>query len=361
MDILVYGAGPLGSILAARLQQGGHRVSLLARGQRLESLREHSIVLHSALDDTWITTDVTIVERLAPDDAYDLTLVVMRKNSALQILPILAANRASPNVLFLMNNAAGPDALTAALGNDRVLIGFPGAAGYREGHVVHGFIGSSRRPVTVLFGEVDGRITARTRRIAEALEQGSHMHAEIRTDMDTWLKYHTALLMPSLAPALYMCGTDNQRLARTRDALVLAIRAIREAFQVLMDLEMPITPPRYRIMMWVPEPLLVLMFKRLLMHEAMEIALVRHAEAARDEIQHLTHEFLTLAQESDVPIPTIQRLYPHLAPDAPLMEKGKRSIPMQWGGLRAGAAVVAGLMLAVILLRRHQNRSERKR
>jgi 2-dehydropantoate 2-reductase len=176
--------------------------------------------------------------------------------------------------------------------------------------------------------------------------------------MDTWLKYHTALLMPSLAPALYMCGTDNQRLARTRDALVLAVRAIREAFRVLMDLGLPITPPRYRMMMWVPEPLLVLMFRRLLMHEAMEIALVRHAEAARDEVQHLTHEFLALAQESDVPIPTIQRLYPHLAPDAPLMAEGRHSIPMQWGGLRAGAAIVAGLMLLVLIVHRRQNRSK---
>ncbi len=52
MDILVYGAGPLGSILAARLQQGGHQVSLLAKGHRLQDLRKHGIVLHDALGRT---------------------------------------------------------------------------------------------------------------------------------------------------------------------------------------------------------------------------------------------------------------------------------------------------------------------
>ncbi len=43
--ILVYGSGPLGSLFAARLQQGGNDVSILARGQRLAELREHGIVL----------------------------------------------------------------------------------------------------------------------------------------------------------------------------------------------------------------------------------------------------------------------------------------------------------------------------
>jgi 2-polyprenyl-6-methoxyphenol hydroxylase-like FAD-dependent oxidoreductase len=36
MKILVYGAGPLGSLFAGRLHQAGHAVSLLARGQRLD-------------------------------------------------------------------------------------------------------------------------------------------------------------------------------------------------------------------------------------------------------------------------------------------------------------------------------------
>lgn len=43
--ILVYGAGPLGGLFAARLQQSGNHVSILARGKRLAELREHGIVL----------------------------------------------------------------------------------------------------------------------------------------------------------------------------------------------------------------------------------------------------------------------------------------------------------------------------
>ena len=56
--ILVYGAGPLGSLFAARLKEGGNDVSILARGQRLSDLREHGIVLHD------VTTDQRTVTRV---------------------------------------------------------------------------------------------------------------------------------------------------------------------------------------------------------------------------------------------------------------------------------------------------------
>jgi ketopantoate reductase len=39
MKILVYGAGVIGTLYAARLQQEGHQVTILARGSRLADIR----------------------------------------------------------------------------------------------------------------------------------------------------------------------------------------------------------------------------------------------------------------------------------------------------------------------------------
>jgi ketopantoate reductase len=350
--MLVYGAGPLGSLFAARLQEGGNDVSLLARGQKLANLREHGIVLHDVNTDQQTITHVTIVEELAPDDAYDLVLVIMRKNHALKILPSLAANQHTPNVLFLMNNAAGPGELAEALGKERVLIGFPGSAGYFEGHVIHCLTGSMDDPATVPFGEVDGRVTERTREIACILDSATGFKAEIRPDMDTWHKYHVALLMPSLGPALYAAGTDNHRLARTRDALVLTVRAIREGFQVLRSLGLPVTPAYLKLFELVPEPVLVALLPRLLTREEMRVALVGHANAARDEVQHLADEFISLARTTSVPTPAIDRLYPYLDPDTPLMPDGSAEIPLKWGGVLIGlGALTAALAGGAILVK----------
>jgi 2-dehydropantoate 2-reductase len=353
--ILVYGAGPLGSLFAARLQEGGNDVSILARGQRVAELREHGIVLVDVQTEEETITRVNVVEGLAPDDAYDLVLVIMRKNHALQTLPVLAANRRTPNVLFLMNNAAGPEALIEALGQERVLIGFPNSAGYRAGHCVHCLTGTEDDRAYVPFGEVDGRITDRTQEVARILESAPGFGAEIRTDMDAWLKYHVALLFPSLAPALRAAGTDNYRLARTRDLVVLAVRAMREGFRVLRSLGLPVTPSKFRVIEWLPEPILVLVVQRLLANPLMETALVKHAEAARDEVIHLIGEFLALARTTSVPTPTIDYLLRYYEPDAPQVRDGSAEIPLRWGGLllMLGALVMVvtgGVLLTIRLL-----------
>ena len=350
MRILVYGAGPLGSVIAARLQQGGHDVSLLARGQRLMDLREHGIVLIDWETEERTVTRVNIVEQLAAEDTYDLVLVVMRKNRALETLPMLAANQGTPNVLFLGNNFAGPADWVDALGQERVMIGFPLIAGYREEHVVHYWAGSDDRKARMLVGEADGSITPRIQTVVDALESAPGFEVEIRSDMDAWLKTHVALLMPALAPAMYMCGTDNYRLSRTRDAVVLGLRGIREGLRVLQALGVPIVPGKYRLLQWLPEPILVPQWQRLFARKYWEVAMVRHGEAARDEVRHLVDEFLVLARTTAVPIPTIERLYPHLGADALLLPDGSAEIPLDWRGIWVGLAAVVAVVVGLILV-----------
>ncbi len=99
MRILVFGAGPLGSVLAARLHQGGQQVTLLARGKRFSDLNNYGIVLKNWMTKEEEIIQIPLLEKLIPEDAFDLILVVMRKNKALEALPILAAN-CSTNFFF---------------------------------------------------------------------------------------------------------------------------------------------------------------------------------------------------------------------------------------------------------------------
>jgi hypothetical protein len=171
--------------------------------------------------------------------------------------------------------------------------------------------------------------------------------------MDTWLKYHVALLFPSLAPTLRAAGRDNYRLARTRDLLVLAIRAIREGFRVLRALDLPVTPAKFKPLLWVPEPILVLFFRRLLSNPLMETALVKHGEAARSEVLHLVDEFVALARTTGVPTPTIERLLPYLEEEAPQVPEGSAQIPLRWGSLLAAVGALLAILAGAAFLVTH--------
>jgi 2-dehydropantoate 2-reductase len=351
MKILVYGAGPLGSLFAARLHDAGHTVSLLARGQRLADLREHGIVLVDTQTEQETVSRPEIVERMNLQDAYDLVLVIMRKNRALEILPTLAANQRTPNILFLMNNAAGPGELVQALGAERVLTGFPMAAGYRREHIIYYMIGAKPgKKAMIPIGEVDGRITPRLQNAGNILASMEGFDAELRSDMDAWLKTHVALLMPSLAPAMRAAGRDNVRMAHTRDAIVLAIRAIREGYCVLRVLGYPIVPQSARRFERIPEPLLVWGFQKRLVDPRMRVAMLEHGKAAQDEIKHLADEFITLKRQTSIPTPAIDRLYTYFDPNTPPMPEGSASLPLDWRFLWGIVGVLVSILVITWLL-----------
>jgi len=306
MKILVYGAGVMGSLYGARLEESGQDVTVLARGKRLEEIREHGLVLEDATAGQRTTTAVRSIDRLSPEDAYDLVVVLMRRTQIGAVLPILAENRHTPNVLFMCNNASGPDEMIEALGRNRVLLGFPGAGGVLTGHVVRYVVVSGRNQATTL-GEPGGKTTPRLRRVARAFKAAG-FPVETSKNMDAWLKTHVVKVSP-VANALYMAGGDNHELARRRDVLALMVRAMREGFQVLRALQIPILPPKLKVVEWLPEPVVTFLMRLMVDTKQAEITMAGHANVARDEMKQIADEFMALAQTTSVPTPAMDRLY----------------------------------------------------
>lgn len=304
MNILVYGAGVLGSLYAARFQEAGQHVSLLARGQRLQDIREHGIVVEDVLTGQSTTTHVKVIEQFGPDDRYDLAVVVMGKQQVAAILPRLAANEQIPSVLSLHNNAAGPQAMMEALGRERVLLGFAGAGGKREGHVIHSLL-IKQQPTTL--GELDGSTTPRLEQIANAFKDAGFPVA-ISSNIDAALKTH-AVFITGIESAVAVAG-GNHELASRRDLLLLMMSAIREGFKGLQAHGIPIVPFNLRLMfLWMPQWFPVLYWQRTLQSKLGEYSLAAHANAAPDEIRQLIAELKTLVRDTAVSTPAMDQLY----------------------------------------------------
>lgn len=285
MKLLVYGAGVLGSLFSARMHEAGHDVSLLARGERLTALRQHGVLLAEGNSPTVRSVPVPVVEH--PAGSYDLIAVFVRTHQVEAVLESLASSEG--DVLFMHNWAAGAEPLGAVIGHERVLLGFPTAAGTMDGDVVR------YRPTSLMtrliptpIGESDGRITPRLKRIVrEFRTAGINVKAE--PQMDAWLKTHAAFEVP-LLQAVNAAG-GPVALAEDPDAVRGMIRLMRKN---LASMPTPPVPRGFIALQTLPLGLLAAMLRRFLRSStAAQLNTPSHAAIA--ELEQLAEQLRTYA------------------------------------------------------------------
>ncbi|MGC5776360.1 ketopantoate reductase family protein [Paenibacillus pabuli] len=239
MNILVYGAGVLGSQLAQVLVRGGNDVTILARGKRAEELERDGIVIRHVFQFKTTIDPVRVTRSLEEDDAYDLIFVVMKYNDFPSVLPILAANRSS-NVVIVGNNADARSMQTFLEENSRVekkvAFGFHVSGGRRQEDRMLSIGGAGGQMV---IGGLDGEIAFKS--ILDQAFEKTKYKLNYLDDIDAWLKSH-------IVPILMLNGVSfNEKremikLDGNRKQLQHMIGAMDEGFGVLEAMGISIIP-----------------------------------------------------------------------------------------------------------------------
>lgn len=284
-------------------------MTLLARGERYQWIKTNGLVLVNELTGTTETSRVSVTETLDPDAAYDLVVVLIRKNKLGPVIETLAGYDDIKNILFMGNNASGFDEYVEHLPKENILFGFPGAGGGIKENVVHYVdrekVNQDRKGI--MLGEIDGEVTERTREI-KALFETSGIPVELTTDIDGWLKYHVAMVSP-LANGLYKHQCDNRALAKDTATVRTMIRAAKEGGRVLKAAGYAKRHPfQFNLFYWLPEILNVKALESLLVSRFADIGFSLHAAAARDEVEELAAEFQTLIDKTSIETPNINAL-----------------------------------------------------
>ncbi len=308
MKTLIYGAGPLGILYTYLLHKAGKDVTILARNKQYDFVKENGIVLVNEYTGEKVTARVNVVDKLEEKDAYDLVVVLIRKNKIQPVLSILSKNENVENILFMGNNALGFDEYLEYLPEEKVLFGFPGGGGSRIEHVVH-YIDSEKpngKRIPITIGEIDGKIKGRTREI-KALFESSSVPVNIAEDIDGWLKYHVAFIS-LIAGVILMCG-DNYKVAENRDAIRIYIRAAKECGNVLKALGYSKRYPfKFNLFYWMPEWLVIKSMKQLFNSKFAEVGFMLHLKAATDEMKELANEFKILIDKTSIETPNFDKL-----------------------------------------------------
>ncbi|MGA8743167.1 MAG: hypothetical protein WB561_18410 [Terracidiphilus sp.] len=243
-----------------------------------------------------------VIDYLAPTDLYEYILVVIRKNQVQELLPVLAQNR-SPSVVFMLNTASGHEDWVAALGEQRILLGFVFAGGRREGSLIRAM---RSRGGSTPFGEIDGRTTDRLTTLVRILNRAG-LRTKAIANMPDWLSTHAAMVVP-LAMLVLKHGCDIRALAHSREDLNLLAAATRETLCVLRSVGSRVVPRSVAILGVLPRFIVVHLFRALMSSRIGEIGAGWQCSQAPDEMFQLARELKALVERSGCPAPALNRL-----------------------------------------------------
>jgi 2-dehydropantoate 2-reductase len=336
-NVLIYGAGVIGSVYAVRLAKAGHAVAVLARGQRLEAIRGSELTIRHVFLGETESAEVEAIERLDLGARYDMVLCALRSGQILEVLRDVARLPRPGAVVVLGNNLEDYDKQAATVGTDRLVLAFGSFGGLREGGTIAYLDGRTRkRPAATRHSPTTLGVLSSAAQpaldLALQVLRSSDLPCEISRDIRSWLLCHAALVFP-LAGGIYAAAGEQARVCRTRDAVVLGVRAARELLQALRHLGYAIEPPRLRRLLAMPEPLLVGMLRKGLAGESARVAMFGHANASggRAEIGGQAAVLDHIARRSGRPLPSWDRLLPYFreGSEAALVPDGSRSVRLR--------------------------------
>lgn len=308
--LLVIGAGVNGSAVAMRLFNAGVDVRVLARGKRYEAIKAQGIIIEDPFSHKRSVARVPVIDSLAANDIYDFVLVIVRKNQVAGLLPVLAQN-GSPNIVFMGNNLSGPEEFTRGLDRHRIMLGSVVAGGKRDGDIIRAI---TAMPVSTPFGELDGTLTPRLKRLVKILREGGIKAVSSTHMVDSQMTHAAGVALIGMLVMKYKC--DLHRLARSTQELKLFVEARREANRVLRALGHRIIPPSEDNIRFIPVFLQVAATRLLLNSRLGEVGLAYHVSQAPDEMQQLANELEVLVAQAGLPAPAIRAILEADAEDA---------------------------------------------
>ena len=308
MNVLVYGAGVIGGQLVHALMKSGNDVTVIARGVWEDTLQKDGLRIRHYIQKKDTTDHPRVLER--PDDVrYDIAFAVMQYRQMENILDDLAVVN-SPIVVLVGNNLSASEMedhiLRMSPSSKQVLFGFGSTAGTRENgkfETVH----TGEGKLTVGRSQEDASAEEKT--LLKSLFKGSRLSISWCDNMDAWLKYHAAFILP----VVYLCyktGCDLKQ--STKEERRLLLDAVRDAYHLLMELGYPVRPvgDEKNLEPGIGNSIMKLVIYWMSRTRLGALCTTEHCRHAPREMEDLDRAFHRLRERKpDYPMPSFDKLY----------------------------------------------------
>ena len=290
MNVLIVGAGVIGTVYGAQLGTAGHGISVLAHGNRTEAIAARGLHARDVTSGVETHAPASVVPSAGEPDV-DVVLVALRRDQLQSSAGALAEVTPDALVLFMGNNPAGRSGLHSGSGA-RVALGFPGVGGTISADVAT-YYKIAQQP-TAIEASDEPRLAV----LADALTvRGLPIQRVV--DMDGWLAYH-AVFIAAICAALYRCGTDPNRLAHDRATVKLMCLAITQGFQELQSDHIKGCPRNLAVLHNRRlTPVAIRYWARVMRSPMGELAFAAHARHAEPEMRRIADDVLIRLPRKD--------------------------------------------------------------
>ena len=226
MRIAVVGAGGIGAPLGASLAAAGQDVTFLARGAHLAAMRAHGLRVEGDRGET-VVRPARATDDPAAIGQVDLVLFCVKlwdvEAAGERILPLVGSET---SVIPLQNGIDASERLLPIFGAGQVLGGVAVVTG---SIVAPGVVRQTGKHHRMVFGELDGRITARVERIRTVC-QDAGIEAVVSGDIQRarWEKFIVLVAISGL------CALARQPVGGLRDDPDIA-PLLDDAMQEVVD------------------------------------------------------------------------------------------------------------------------------
>ncbi|RME48013.1 MAG: 2-dehydropantoate 2-reductase [Chloroflexi bacterium] len=220
MRIAVMGTGGVGGYFGGMLARAGHDVTFIARGAHLAAIREHGLRIQTVHGDFTIRAPATDDPgEVGPVELVLFCVKTYHTEEAGHAMAPLVGDKTL--ILSLQNGVDNEEKLAAMYGREHVL----GGVCYIASTITSpGVVTQVSGPRSIVFGELDGSITARAQRVHQVLvEAGIDTTLSDNIHKALWTKF------------LFICALSGVgSVARATVGEMVAIPETRELLRETM-------------------------------------------------------------------------------------------------------------------------------
>lgn len=313
MKILIYGAGVIGCTYGWQLSEAGYDITLMVKPAKREQYEKQGVGIvcldyrtgERQIRET--TFYPNIIDRLDKDNDFEYIIVAVGSNYLPEILPVLSQSAGKAHILFFQNVwFKDVGAIGKYLLPSQYFFGLPFmAGGGKAGDVINSIISGSTYSKTLL-GEADGSLSARVRKIAEAMQKAA-IKPFVSDQIINWLIPHCGFIAAISASGIKAGGIS--KLLKDKNLLKESVKAIRESFRICEKKGIDPKKEKVNQLYYLPSFICMPIMKKIFGNEDMSMMFDGYISQSAQEVRIMLKSIIGDGKMQAIATPYLDDLY----------------------------------------------------